>query len=455
MVFYHNLLYWISLMLGQGGARLAKNMQEHVFIDVPRPGNMLAVRGGYTRMRPCRQCHGNGSHESQTPPPPTKGCRQPGPKKVKNSVNFFSHSKVFLPAVPAMFFFTKIFRTFFHCVARGFLHVFFHDFFAHFSHYFSHGFSRRIFRTSLLRIFLTHFFIAVCCPKGFHSLQSQHCVTVPETGQTTTCRSSPSILTQYSHKQVENFESFWKDKRQIFTLQTIRHKHFQSGMHISCENESFTPGLKFSTVWNENFTRSLENSFFQSLGWESRPPPPPATCSGTSSLFPTPKPNKIKKIRNVHRVTHTSPPGTWAIFSTFWGACVVKMHRRPGETEKNPLEEKIRKLKQKRSTVETAPRNCRFLSLVVVEPVLKQKSYVSPDCGALSQQPMPDAPLMRRVLPSSLLALGPSIHWRTIRKRELSGADDTPPLPVALQARGCCSYTPAKGLCCAPCRTPL
>ena len=223
-------------MLGQGGARLAKNMQEHVFIDVPRPGNMLAVRGGYTRMRPCRQCHGNGSHESQPPPPPTKGCRQPGPKKVKNSVKFFFALKSGSACGPSNVFFHKNFSHIFHCVARGFF-AGFSRFFSHiFSHYFSHGFSRRIFRTSLLRIFLTHFFIAVCCPKGFHSLQSQHCVTVPKTGHTTTCRSSPSLLTQYSHEQVENFKSFWKDKRQIFTLQTIRHK----------KNPSWNPPLRFS-----------------------------------------------------------------------------------------------------------------------------------------------------------------------------------------------------------------
>ena len=227
MVFYHNLLYWISLMLGQGGARLAKNMHEHVFIDVPRPGNMLAMRGGYRRMRPCRQCHGNGSHESQTQPPPTKGCRQPGPKKVKNSVNFFFALKSGSACGPSNVFFHKNFSHIFHCVARGCFDGF-SRFFSHiFSHYFSHGFSRRIFRTCLLRIFLTHFFIAVCCPKFFNSLKSQHCVTVPETGHTTTCRSSPSLLTQYSHKQVENIKSFWKDKRQIFTLQTIRHNFHQ------------------------------------------------------------------------------------------------------------------------------------------------------------------------------------------------------------------------------------
>ena len=166
---------------------------------------MLAVRGGYTRMRPCRQCHGNGSHESQTPPPPTKGCRQPGPKKVKNSVNFFFALKSGSACGPSNCFLLTIFSHIFHCVARGVFDGFFAIFFAHFSHNFLHGFSHRLLCTALLRIFLTHFFIAVGCPKGFHSLQSQHCVTVPETGHTTTCRSSPSLLTQYSYKEVENF----------------------------------------------------------------------------------------------------------------------------------------------------------------------------------------------------------------------------------------------------------
>ena len=190
-------------------ARLAKNMQEHVFIDVPRPGNMLAVRGGYTRMRPCRQCHGNGSHESQTPPPPTKGCRQPGPKEVKKSVNFFLALKSGSACGPSNVFFTKKFRTFFTVLPEGFCMFFsrfFRTFFAlFFARFFSQDFSHVPFTH-----FSDTFFIAVCCPKGFHSLQSQHCVTVPETGHTTTCRSSPSLLTQYSHKQVEKMKVFGK-----------------------------------------------------------------------------------------------------------------------------------------------------------------------------------------------------------------------------------------------------
>ena len=161
------------------------------------------------------------------PTPSNKGVQTAWPEKSeKFRENFFRTQKWFCLRSRQCFFFTKIFRTFFHCVARGFFDGF-SRFFSHiFSHYFSHGDSRRIFRMSLLRIFLTHFFIAVCCPKGFHSLQSQHYVTVPETGHTTTCRSSPSLLTQYSHKQVEKIKSFWKDKRQNFTLQTIRHYHY-------------------------------------------------------------------------------------------------------------------------------------------------------------------------------------------------------------------------------------
>ena len=143
-------------------------MQEHMFIDVPRPGNMLAVRGGYTRMCPSRQCHGNGSHESQSPPPPTMGCRQPGPKKVKNSVHFFSHSKVFLPAVPAMFFFPQIFRTFFTVLPEGFCTFFlFHDFFAHFFALFFARFFSQNFSHVPFTHFSDTFFHSCVLPKGF------------------------------------------------------------------------------------------------------------------------------------------------------------------------------------------------------------------------------------------------------------------------------------------------
>ena len=171
-------------------------------------------------MRPCRQCHGT------NPTPSNKGLQTAWPEKSEKFREFFFRAqKWFCLRSQQCFFSQKFFAHFFTVLPEVFF-AGFSRFFSHiFSHYFSHGFSRRIFRTSLLRIFLTHFFIAVCCPKGFHSLQSQHCVTVPKTGHTTTCRSSPSLLTQYSHKQVEHFKSFWKDKRQIFTLQTIRHNN--------------------------------------------------------------------------------------------------------------------------------------------------------------------------------------------------------------------------------------
>ena len=154
-------------MLGQGGARLAKNMQEHVFIDVPRPGNMLAVRGGYTRMRPCRQCHGNGSHESQTPPPPTKGCRQPGPKKSEKFREIFFGTQKWFCLRSQQCFFHKNFFAHFCTVARGFLHVFFDDFFAHFFALFF----ARLFSQDFSHVPFTHFsdtfFHSCVLPKGF------------------------------------------------------------------------------------------------------------------------------------------------------------------------------------------------------------------------------------------------------------------------------------------------
>ena len=54
--------------------------------------------------------------------------------------------------------------------------------------------------------------------------------------------------------------------------------------------------------------------------------------------------------------------GFFATFSRFSGARLTKLHREPGEKAKKSSGE---------PPVETAPRNCRFLSLVVVERVLK------------------------------------------------------------------------------------
>ena len=63
--------------------------------------------------------------------------------------------------------------------------------------------------------------------------------------------------------------------------------------------------------------------------------------------------------------THFSPPWNQAIFSTFWGAFLLDYTETLERREKNPLERENSK-----SPVETAPRNCRFLSLVMVERVL-------------------------------------------------------------------------------------
>ena len=65
--------------------------------------------------------------------------------------------------------------------------------------------------------------------------------------------------------------------------------------------------------------------------------------------------------------TQISLPGTFAIFSRFSGHFLTEVHIKPGEKKEiNPLE------KISKNPVETAGRNCRFLSLVVVEPVLTE-----------------------------------------------------------------------------------
>ena len=88
------------------------------------------------------------------------------------------------------------------------------------------------------------------------------------------------------------------------------------------------------------------------------------------SLIAAPK-SQIILCRDKKPMTATDVTGFYAffsarksaIFSTFWGH-FLKLHSKPGEKGKNPLE------KIQRNPVETAPRNCRILSLVVVERVL-------------------------------------------------------------------------------------
>ena len=160
------------------------------------------ARGGYTRLYLCWHCHGHESHESQTSPSPTKGCRQPGQETVKNSVISFSHSKVVLPAVPTLHFHI-IFTQFSQCFSR-FVPTIFSQFAfscAHVSHvlklFFSHMFSHFRFCTFFLSCFSE-----LCCQRILHSVQPLHCITVPETGHTSTCRSCRRPLTQFSHKAV-------------------------------------------------------------------------------------------------------------------------------------------------------------------------------------------------------------------------------------------------------------
>ena len=59
------------------------------------------------------------------------------------------------------------------------------------------------------------------------------------------------------------------------------------------------------------------------------------------------------------------PPGNRAIFSTFWGDFLTNLHIKPGEREQKSTGQ------NSENPVERFPRNCRFLSLVVVERVLK------------------------------------------------------------------------------------
>ena len=76
-------------------------------LDVPHRDTCWQTRGRYTRLRLCRQSHGNESDELPTSPPPTKGCRQPVQKTVKSFVKSFAHSKnMVLPAVPTLHFFS-------------------------------------------------------------------------------------------------------------------------------------------------------------------------------------------------------------------------------------------------------------------------------------------------------------------------------------------------------------
>ena len=59
-------------------------------------------------------------------------------------------------------------------------------------------------------------------------------------------------------------------------------------------------------------------------------------------------------------------PGHEAMLSTFWGHFLTKLHSKPGEKGKK----KTSTGENSQKSVKKLPRNCRFLSLVVVERVL-------------------------------------------------------------------------------------
>ena len=108
-------------------------------------------------------------------------------------------------------------------------------------------------------------------------------------------------------------------------------------------------------------------------------PVAPQTCS----KIHTQKMSGPKKNHDNHRLDRIlrffSPPRNRAIFSTFWGHLLAKLHSQLG---------KIHWRKFNQNPVETAPRNCRFLSPVVVERVLK-KVPLNNSCDPFSLRKSP------------------------------------------------------------------
>ena len=130
---------------GHGGARLAKNIQERMYIDVPHPGKMLAVWGADTHACTRAKNATDMSPRSHKPHPlQQRAAHSLAQKKWKNPWDFFSHSKMVLPAVPVLHFFTKQIAQF---VTM---------FFSHFSHFSFH------FRTIFHTVFLTECFPRHC-----------------------------------------------------------------------------------------------------------------------------------------------------------------------------------------------------------------------------------------------------------------------------------------------------
>ena len=140
--------------------------KNHVYVRPP--GNLLASEGRiHTPVSVPTMPHGHESHESQTSPPPTKGCRQPGQETVKNSVRTFFALKSGSACGPSTAFFSQKFsHNFSQCFSRLVPDHFFTIFFSHIFRIFFHCFSRTFFRTSDFAHFSYHIFQR-CAAKRF------------------------------------------------------------------------------------------------------------------------------------------------------------------------------------------------------------------------------------------------------------------------------------------------
>ena len=119
--------------------------------------------------------------------------------------------------------------------------------------------------------------------------------------------------------------------------------------------------------------------------------------------------------RDVTDFTHFSLPGNRAIFSTFRVDFLTKLHIKPGERGKNPLE------KTHKIQVETAPRNCRFLSLIVGERAL---IFVLIQLGI---------PWLSQDFPTSMFFLGFEGHAKLFDPPLLKWKTPTPPEDIRTQ----------------------
>ena len=120
-------------MLGQREARSAKDVQEHdiCVLRCASSGKSAGKRGVDTHACICADnAMDMSANESQTSPPPTKVCGQPGLETVHNSVNFLSRSKWFCLRSQHCIF-HKIVPAIFHGVFHVSFRPIFHDLFSH------------------------------------------------------------------------------------------------------------------------------------------------------------------------------------------------------------------------------------------------------------------------------------------------------------------------------------